>query len=203
MNIISSSLSFLVLLLWAKPFQTFRIKLKEVCICLKEKMEHVMVMHINRVISIFSKHTQFPIFYWNIILSEKSYSPLQILQFFFVIKHLHASLYFELLQWDKNQYINFIWPYSILQDAARIYLLNSTGCYIWVKGWSTSSLSESISLLLLSNLFHELCSKSTLSSALVNLNHLNGILKRHFEFFLLLPKYIINWSWHETRSENL
>lgn len=82
MNIISSSLSFLVLLLWAKPFQTFRIKLKEVCICLKEKMEHVMVMHINRVISIFSKHTQFPIFCWNIILSEKSYSPLQILQFF-------------------------------------------------------------------------------------------------------------------------
>lgn len=92
----------------------------------------------------------------------------------------------------ENQYINLNWPYSILQDAARLYLLNSTGCNIWVKGWSTSSLSESVSLLLLSNLFHELGSESTLSSALVNLNHLDGILKRHFEFFLLLPKYIIN-----------
>lgn len=162
-----------------------------------------MVMHINRVISIFSKHTQFPIFYWNIIVSEKSYSPLQILQFFGNKTGCLPLYILSFCNGPENQYINSIWPYSILQDAARIYLLNSTGCYIWVKGWSTSSLSESISLLLLSNLFHELGSESTLSSTLVNLNHLDGILKRHFEFFLLLPKYIINWSWRETRSANL
>lgn len=142
------------------------------------------------------------IFCWNIIVLEKSYFPLQILQISFFNKTL-ACLIILWAFGPENQYINLNWPYSILQDAARLYLLNSTGCNIWVKGWSTSSLSESVSLLLLSNLFHELGSESTLSSALVNLNHLDGILKRHFEFFLLLPKYIINWSWRETRSANL
>lgn len=142
------------------------------------------------------------IFCWNIIVLEKSYFPLKNLANFFFNKTL-ACLIILWAFGPENQYINLNWPYSILQDAARLYLLNSTGCNIWVKGWSTSSLSESVSLLLLSNLFHELGSESTLSSALVNLNHLDGILKRHFEFFLLLPKYIINWSWRETRSANL
>lgn len=45
------------------------------------------------------------IFCWNIIVLEKSYFPLQILQISFLIKHLPASLYFELLGLRTNTLI--------------------------------------------------------------------------------------------------
>lgn len=163
----------------------------------------IYCMHTNRTghINLYKKYQIF-----NFLLKynnlRKKLCPFANLANFFLNK-TPACLTILWAFGPENQYINFNWPYRILQDAARMYLLNSTGCNIWVKSWSTSSLSESVSLLLLSNLFHELGSESTLSSTLVNLNHLDGILKGHFEFFFLLPKYIINWSWRETRSANL
>lgn len=69
------------------------------------------------------------IFCWNIIVLEKSYFPLQILQISFLIKHLPASLYFELLGLRTN---------TLILIGLTVFYRMQLDCTFWILQAATS-----------------------------------------------------------------
>lgn len=90
-------------------------------------------MHAHKtgwVISIFSKHNNFQ---FNFLLKynsfRKEFFPLQILQISFLIKHLPASLYFELLGLRTN---------TLILIGLTVFYRMQLDCTFWILHAATS-----------------------------------------------------------------